>query len=178
MFDGAAIAAMALMSAMDSSGFVGVSTMISLVFGVIAFAHSVEVRQCHRRVVDAPLGEHLVDDPEGAAVGVVGHHHVVTGPQYRAQRAVGGGHPRTECAPERRLLHRGQRRLERRAGRVAGAGVLEPAPQPADAVLGERRTGVDRRVDGAGLRVGTESRVDGLRGQTPPPAVLTHHSPA
>ena len=36
VFDGAATAAMALMSAMDSSGLVGVSTMISLVFGVIA----------------------------------------------------------------------------------------------------------------------------------------------
>ena len=36
MFDGAAIRAMALMSAMDSSGLVGVSTMISLVFGVMA----------------------------------------------------------------------------------------------------------------------------------------------
>ena len=92
-------AAMALMSAMDSSGLVGVSTMISLVFGVIAVAHRVEVRKRHRRVVDAPLGEHLVDESEGAAVGVVGHHHVVTRTQYRAQRAVGGGHPRAERAP-------------------------------------------------------------------------------
>ena len=64
-------------------------------------------------------------------------------------RAVGG------------LLDRRQRRLERRAGRVAGAGVLESAAQAADAVLGERRTGVDRRVDGAGGRVGPVTGVDG-----------------
>ncbi len=166
------------MSAMDSSGLVGVSTMISLVCGVIGRAHRVEVGQRHRRVVDPPLGEHLVDEPEGAAVGVVGHHDVIAGTQHRTQRAVGGGHPGAERAPERRLLHRGQRRLQRRAGRVAGAGVLEAAAQPADAVLGEGRAGVDRGVDGTGLGVRPEPGVDGLGGQAPPPALLTHHRPA
>ena len=56
MFDGAAIRAMALMSAMDSSGLVGVSTMISLVFGVIAFAHRVEVRQAPPPCSRCPIG--------------------------------------------------------------------------------------------------------------------------
>ena len=171
-------AAMAAMSAMDSNGLVGVSTQISRVCGGDRGAHRVDVGQRHGGVVDTPLREHLVDQPERSAVGVVGHDDVVAGPQHRPQRAVGGGHPRTERPPERGLLDRGQRRLERGAGRVAGAGVLEPAAQPADAVLGERRTGVDRRVDGAGLRVGPEPGVDGLGGQTPPPAVFTHRSPA
>jgi cystathionine beta-lyase/cystathionine gamma-synthase len=37
----------------------------------------VEVGQRHRGVVDPPLREHLVDQPEGAAVGVVGDDEVV-----------------------------------------------------------------------------------------------------
>ena len=171
------VAAIGAMSAIDSSGLVGVSTQISLVFAVIAVAHGVEIRQRHRGVVDAPLREHLVDEPEGAAVGVVGDHDVVAGPQHRAQRAVGGRHARAERTPERRLLHRGQRGLQRRARRVAGAGVLEAAAQPADAVLGERRAGVDRRVDGAGGRIGPKPGVDGPGGQALADLSSVHSSP-
>ena len=138
-------------------------------------ADRVEIGQRHRRVADAPLREHLVDQPEGAAIGVVGDDDVIAGPQQRAQRTVGGGHAGGERPPERGLLHRGQRRLQRRAGRVAGAGVLEPAAQPTDAVLRERRTGVDRRVDGAGARVGPESGVDGLGGQAPATLCCSAH---
>jgi len=57
---------------------------------------------------DPPLREDLVDEPERAAVGVVGDDHVVAGPQDGSQRAVGGGHARGEGATEVAALDGGQ----------------------------------------------------------------------
>jgi len=115
------------------------------------------------------------DQPEGAAVGVVRDDDVIAWPQQRAQRAVGGCHAGGKRTPEGGLLHRGKRRLQRRARRVAGARVLKSAAQPADAVLRERRARVDRRVDGTGAWVGPKPGVDSLGGQALPPVFFTHH---
>ena len=154
------------MSAIDSSGLVGVSTQISRVCGVMAARTASRSGSATGVYVDAPLGEDLVDQPERAAVGVVGNDHMVAGPQHRPQRAVGGRHAGTERPPERALFDRGQRGLQRGPGRVAGARVFESAAQPADAVLGEGAAGVDRRVDRPGRRVRTVAGVDGLGGQS------------
>ena len=158
--------AIAAMSAIDSSGLVGVSTQISRVCGVIAARTASTIGQRDRGVLHTPLGEDLVDQPERAAVGVVGDHHVITGTQQRAQRAVAGRHAGAECATEAALLDGGQRAFQRGPGRVAGAGVLESAAQTADAVLSKGAAGVDRGVDRAGRRVGPVAGVDGLGGQT------------
>jgi hypothetical protein len=99
--------------------------------------------------------QYLVDQAEGAAVGVVGDDEMVAGAQQSAQGAVRRRHARGEGAAEATGFQRRQALLQRGAGGVAGAGVLEAAAQPADAVLGERRAGVHRDVDCAGKRVGT-----------------------
>ncbi len=128
-------------------------------------AHRVEIGQRDRGVHHAPCAEDLVDQPERAAVGVVGNHHVIAGTQHRPQRTVARRHAGTERATEAAVLDGGQCGLQRGPGRVAGAGVLESAAQAADAVLGEGAAGVDRRVDRTGRRVGPVAGVDGLGGQ-------------
>lgn len=87
----------------------------------------VQLVQRDGRVVDVPLGEDLVDQPERAAVGVIRDHDVVTRPQHCAKGAVGGGHPRGEGPAVAAFLDGGQRGLQRGAGRVAGARVFESA---------------------------------------------------
>jgi hypothetical protein len=137
--------------------------------------HGVEVRQLRRGVGDPPLREDLVDEPERAAIGVVGDHDVVPGPQDRPQGTVGGGHARAERPPIVGFLDRGQRRFERGAGRIAGAGVLVSTAQPADTVLGEGGTGIDRCIDGAGRRIGAKTCVNGLGGEPSPSVLISHH---
>ena len=106
-----------------------------------------------------------VDQPVRAAVDVVAEHDVVAGLQHRAQQRVLGREPRGERERALAALERGELRLERGAGRVAGAAVLVAAAQPADAVLHERRGLVDRRDDRAGRRVELLAGVDGARGE-------------
>ncbi len=154
------------MSAMDSNGLVGVSTQISRVCGVIAARTASTSDSATGVYWTSHSGEHLVDQPEGAAVGVVGDDHVVAGPQHRPQRAVGGGHAGTERPPEGALFDGRQRGLQRGPGRVAGARVFESAAQTADTVLGERAAGVDRGVDRPGRRVRPVAGVNGLGGQS------------
>ena len=48
----------------------------------------VQVVDSSGRVGQSPLAENLVDQPERAAIGVIGNHQVVAGPQHRAQGAV------------------------------------------------------------------------------------------
>ena len=158
--------AIAAMSAIDSSGLVGVSTQISRVCGVIAARTASTSDQRDRGVLHTPLGEDLVDQPERSAVGVVGDDHVITGAQQRTQHAVTGRHAGAECPSEAALFDGGQRAFQRGPGRVAGAGVLESAAQTADAVLSEGAAGVDRGIDRAGRRVGPVAGVNGLGGQT------------
>ena len=66
-----AISASAAMSAMPSSGLVGVSHQSTRVFGPQRPAHRVEVGQRHRGVIQAPVAQHPGDQPERAAVRVV-----------------------------------------------------------------------------------------------------------
>ena len=76
-----ATAASASMSPMLSSGLVGVSTQTSLVSpGPDRGAHRVDVGDRRRAVLEAPDLLDLVEEPEGAAVRVVGDDHVVAGP--------------------------------------------------------------------------------------------------
>ena len=132
----------------------------------------------HRGVVNTPLPKHLVDQAEGAAVGIVGDHDVVAGPEHRPQCAVGSGHSRAEGPPEPALLDRGQDGFQGRAGRIAGTGVLESAPQAADTVLGERAAGVDRGIDGPRSRVRAVAGVDRLGGEAESAVCVSHRSRA
>ena len=101
---------------------------------------------------------HLGDQPERAAVGVVAEQDPLAGPQ-QPQDVVLGGEAAREGEAVRGLLERGDLGLERRAGRVARARVLESLVT-ADAVLGERGRQRDRRDDRAGGRLGVLAGVD------------------
>ena len=162
------------MSAMLSSGFVGVSTQTSVRAARLdRGAHRVDVVQRHGGVVDAPALEHARDQPVGAAVRVVRDDDVAAGRAERAQHGVLGGHAGGEREPAAAALERGDGLLERAPRRVGGAAVLVAAAQPADAVLLVRRDLVDRRRDGARLRVGVVAGVHdaGCRGAAARPAV-------
>src|SRR6266545_4561757 len=108
------------MSAMASSGFVGVSTQIAFVSG----------RTAARTAVCVPRN----DD-------------VVAGTADRTDEGVLGGHPGGEGQPARAALERGEALFERGAGRIGAAAVLKAAAQPPDAVLLVGRDLVDRRHD-------------------------------
>ena len=118
------------------------------------------------RVVDAPGPEGLVDEPPGAAVGVVTEDEVVTGAQQNAQDDVGGGHAGGECATVLGSLEGGDGLLQGGDGGVAAAGVLEAAAQLVEPVLREGGRRVDRGVDRAVQAVGLVSRMDGSRRET------------
>ena len=130
--------------AIDSSGLVGVSTQISRVWPVIA------VRTASRSasgtgVVHTPLPEDLVDEPEGAAVGVVGDDDVV------ARRNTSAARSRRPPFPMRRPARRFRPRQRRapppvRNGSVAGARRTEAAAQTTDPVPLEGAAGVDRAL--------------------------------
>ena len=143
-------------------------------------ANGVDVGHRNRCVANSPLREHLVDQPEGAAIGVVGDDQVIAGAQQRAQHAVGGRHTRCERPAEVGVLQCGQRGFKNRSSGVAGTRVLESTAQLADAILGEGRAGIDRHVDRTGLRIGMETAMDGPCGKPLPPrrvggaALLTH----
>jgi hypothetical protein len=62
-------------------------------------AHGLDRGQVRRRPVDAPALVDLGEEPEGAAVRVVGDDDVVAGVAHRAQQAVLGGEPRGEGEP-------------------------------------------------------------------------------
>ena len=107
------------MSAMPSSGLVGVSTQIILVCGVTAARTASTSETSAARPGQAPPLGDLGEQPVGAAVGVVRDHHVVTGPADRPQQGVLGGQAAGEGQPVRAALERGQALLQRVAGRVA-----------------------------------------------------------
>ena len=67
------------MSTMFSSGFVGVSTQISLVSGAHRPLERLEVGLVDHVVLHAEAREHLVQEAVGAAVEVLGQDHVVAG---------------------------------------------------------------------------------------------------
>src|ERR687898_3189574 len=112
----------------------------------------------------------LVDQPVGAAVGVVPEHDAVGRPELAQYRVLGrhAGGERERVAP---ALERGQARLQRVAGGVAAAAVL-PASVLADGPLGERGGHADRGDDGTARRVGRLPGVDGagVEPEVVPPA--------
>ena len=161
-----ATSATAAMSAMPSSGFVGVSHQTTRVVGPQRRAQGVEVGEVDRRVLDAPRREHLVDQPERAAVGVVRDDDVVAGAQQHAQQDVA-----RRPSPTRTRGRAG--RPPARPGTPAArcgwgwrcARTRSPRPRPADAVLGEGRRQVQRGDHRAGGGVGLLPGVDGLGGE-------------
>ena len=91
------------MSAMPSSGLVGVSTQTTWVCpGRIAARTASTSAMVRDRVLDAPTAGDLVEQPVGAAVGVVGDDDVVAGPEQRAQHGVLAGEAGGEGEPARR----------------------------------------------------------------------------
>ena len=87
------------MSITLSSGLVGVSTQISLVSGRSAARDRVEVGLVDEVVGEPEAGQHLVDQPVGAAVEVERQDQVVAGVERGGEQRVGGGHPAREGAP-------------------------------------------------------------------------------
>ena len=129
-------------------------------------AQRVDVREVHRRVLDPPRCEDLVDEPERAAVGVVRDDEVVAGAHQHAQEDVARSHTRAERPAVPAALERGQAFLQRGAGGVRAARVLVPArARAADAVLdegGRQVQGGDHRARGG---VGVLPGVDRVRGE-------------
>ncbi len=162
-----ASSASAAMSAMPSSGLVGVSHQMSRVVGTHRGAHRVQVGQRHRRVLHAPVREHPRDQPERAAVGVARQDHVIARAAQRAEQGVLGREPAGEGQPACAGLQRGERVLQRGAGRVRAAAVLVAAAQATHAVLLVGRGLVDRDRDGARQRVRLLARVDRPGVETP-----------
>ena len=120
------------------------------------------VGEVDRGVLDAPRPEHLVDQPERAAVRVVRDHDVVARRQQHAQQDVGGAHPRPERDGVPPAFQRGEALLQRGAGGVGATRVLVARPGAAHAVLRVRGRRVDREDHRAGGRVGCLARVDRL----------------
>ena len=151
----------------SSIGLVGVSTQTSLVRpGLDRGGHRVDVGDRGRAEVEAPdLGD-LVEEPERAAVGVVGDDGVVAGAGQRPDDRVLGGEPGGEGEPLLAVLDGRQRALERRTRRVRGAAVLVAAAQAPDTVLLVGAAGVDGRDDRPGHRVGLVAGVDRTRLET------------
>ncbi len=169
-----AICASAPMSAIESSGLVGVSTQISraAVRGRSG-ADRAGVGDRHGVVGHAPAGQHLVEQPVRAAVGVMRDQHVVARAENGPDQAVLGGHPGRERQRPHAALQRGQALLERSPGRVRRARVLvalhpaagpggrgpvlsrtaRTAAQAADAVLLVGGHLIDRRHDRTGQRI-------------------------
>jgi hypothetical protein len=97
-----AISAMASMSAIASSGFVGVSIQTAVVSpGRIAFSTAA-------RSVDTPSRVYPGEEPERAAVRVAGHHEMAARSADRTQQGVLGGQPAGERQPVLAALERGQ----------------------------------------------------------------------
>ena len=129
-------------------------------------AQGVDVAEVDRGVLHAPRREHLVDQPERAAVGVVREHDVVAGGQEHPQQHVAGPHPGAERVGVPAALEGGEALLQRGAGGVGAARVLvATGPQPAHAVLGEGGRQVQRCDHRAGGRVGLLPGVDGPGGE-------------
>src|SRR5690606_27848722 len=97
------------------------------------------------RPLHAPAGDHLREETERAAVGVVGDHHVVTRAEQRTQQAVLGRQSGRERKAAAAALEGGEVLLQRGTGRVGAAAVLVAAAQAADAVLLVGGHLVDRR---------------------------------
>ena len=148
--------ASAAMSAMPSSGLVGVSTQIDLgVPGRIAARTASTSADGAGGPVQAPALGDLGEQPVRAAVRVVRDDHVIAGPAHRPQQRVLGGQPAGEGQPAPAALERGQALLQRVPGRVAGRGCTRsPAGarrrRPARTCWSGRSAAPPRRCAGPG----------------------------
>ncbi len=140
--------------------------------------HRLDVVDRRRRVLDPPRLLDLVEEPEGAAVGVVRQHHVVARQAGRPHQRVLGGESGGEREPALALLQGRQVALQRGARRVGRAAVLVATAQPTHAVLLVRRRREDRRDHRPRRRVGLVAGVDrpGLEPGLVTVLLLTHHS--
>jgi hypothetical protein len=75
----------------------------------------------HRPVGDAPAGQHLVEQPERAAISVVRDQDVISRLADGTEQAVRRSHARREHQAARTALQRDQALLERAPGGVVGA---------------------------------------------------------
>ena len=137
-------------------------------------------RWCRRPTTPRPSARDLGEEPEGAAVGVVGDHDVVARHEQRTQQAVLGGQAGGEGEAAAAALQGGEVLLQGGTGRVRAAAVLVAAAQSADAVLLVRGHLVDGRYDRPGRRVGGLPRVDreGLEalGRVPVVTLVAHEA--
>ena len=124
-------------------------------------ANRVDVADVRGTVLEPPAPLDLVEEPEGAAVRVVGDHRVVTRLGEPAQDRVLGGEAAGEREAPLPLLECREGTLERGAGRVGGAAVLVATAEPPDAVLLVGAGRVDGRDHRAGGGVGLVAGVDG-----------------
>ena len=154
------------MSAMPSSGLVGVSTQTTRVrAGLDRGAHGVVVADGGDGVLDAPVPEDRVEEAVGAAVGVRGHDDVVAGASSARRTVSSAASPEANANAALATLERGEPGLERGARRVGAAAVLVAVPEPADPVLLVGRGLVDRGDDGARRRVRVLPGVEGAGGE-------------
>ena len=124
--------------------------------------HGVQVGLIEEVVLQPPAAEHLVDEAIGAAVEVVGHHHVRAGlAGHRDQRMLGGqpGGERDRLA----AFELAQRPLQGGPRGVGRPRVVVVADELARCGLGVGRGLVDGRDDRAVDRVGLQTGVDGPR---------------
>ena len=116
-------------------------------------------REVGEREAVALRGEHLREEPVGAAVHVVHGHHELPGRdelEHRGDRRHAGREGEAVLGE----LERGEALLERRARRVDRARVVVSSAHRADAVLGVGGRLVDRHADRAGQRIGLLPVVD------------------
>ena len=118
----------------------------------------VEVRRVDVRERQLIAAQDLVEEPERAAVGVVGHDDVVAGLQHRGNGA-DGRHARRKRESFLARLDGGEVSLERHPRRVLRPGVFI-ALVAAERLLDVRRGLIDRRDDGARRRVGLLAGVE------------------
>ena len=122
--------------------------------------HGLDVGDPGSRVLHPPRKSNLAQQAVGAAIGIGGNDHVVTGPQQRPDHGVLAGQTGGERETTAAALQCGEALLQRCPGRVGRTAVLVAAPKAADAVLLVRRDLVDRRHDGPGPQVRLLPRVD------------------
>ena len=148
------------MSMIFSRGFVGDSIQISRVFAVMDCCEGLGVVHVGVGCRDPPFFEYVLHQAVGPAVQVVAQDDVGSLAEQGEDRC-----RRRQSRRERQSIpasfELGQARLQRGAGRVAGARVLVPLVFP-DRFLLVRRGLEHRHDDRAGGRIGLLSRMDRL----------------
>ncbi len=166
------------MSTTFSSGLVGLSTQISRVSSPHRPLERGEIGLVDEVERQSPPAEHLVDEPEGAAVQVGGHHHVRPGGAHDGdQRVLGGEAGRERHRPA--AFELAERLLECRPRRVGRARVVVVLDELTGPPLGVGGGLVDRGDHRAERRVRRQPGVDGAgRERVPPLRSICHEANA